>query len=53
MWSAVDAVPATNPGRVVTSVAPGTYREVVEVPADQPHVTIQGSGGSREDATVG
>ncbi|TQE18092.1 pectate lyase [Streptomyces ipomoeae] len=49
---AVDAVPVNNTSRVVISVAPGTYREVVKVPANKPHVTIQGSGGSRKDTTI-
>ncbi|UUU35545.1 pectinesterase family protein [Streptomyces sp. CA-210063] len=49
---AVDAVPANNTSRVVISVAPGTYREVVKVPSNKPHVTIQGSGGSRKDTTI-
>ncbi|UUU20380.1 pectinesterase family protein [Streptomyces sp. DSM 40750] len=49
---AVDAVPANNTARVVISVAPGTYREVVKVPSNKPHVTIQGSGGSRKDTTI-
>ncbi|WP_330349059.1 pectinesterase family protein [Streptomyces sp. NBC_00582] len=50
--AAVDAVPANNTSRVVISVKPGTYREVVKVPANKPHVTIQGSGGSRKDTTI-
>ncbi|MFM9694440.1 pectinesterase family protein [Streptomyces europaeiscabiei] len=49
---AVDAVPANNASRVVISVKPGVYREVVKVPANKPHVTIQGSGGSRKDTTI-
>ncbi|WP_328502536.1 pectinesterase family protein [Streptomyces sp. NBC_00457] len=50
--AAVNAVPADNASRVVISVKPGTYREVVKVPADKPHVTIQGSGGSRKDTVI-
>ncbi|MDX2605137.1 pectinesterase family protein [Streptomyces caniscabiei] len=49
---AVDAVPANNPSRVVISVKPGTYRELVKVPSNKPHVTIQGSGGSRKDTVI-
>ncbi|GGQ19687.1 pectinesterase family protein [Streptomyces roseolilacinus] len=49
---AVDAVPANNTSRVVISVAPGTYRETVKIPANKPHVTIQGSGGSRKDTVI-
>ncbi|MGW0754923.1 pectinesterase family protein [Streptomyces sp. NPDC002814] len=50
--AAVNAVPAGNASRVVVSVKPGTYREVVKVPANKPHVTIQGSGGSRKDTVI-
>ncbi|MFE1878577.1 pectinesterase family protein [Streptomyces diastatochromogenes] len=50
--AAVDAVPANNPSRVVIAVKPGTYRETVKVPANKPHVTIQGTGGSRKDTVI-
>ncbi|MET9456392.1 pectinesterase family protein [Streptomyces canus] len=50
--AAVNAVPASNPSRVVISVKPGTYRELVKVPSNKPHVTIQGSGGSRNDTVI-
>ncbi|MFJ3304399.1 pectinesterase family protein [Streptomyces sp. NPDC086549] len=50
--AAVDAVPVNNSSRVVISVKPGTYRETVKVPADKPHVTIQGAGGSRKDTVI-
>ncbi|MET9391698.1 pectinesterase family protein [Streptomyces sp. NPDC006624] len=50
--AAVDAVPANNPSRVVIAVKPGTYREVVKVPSNKPHVTIQGTGASRKDTTI-
>ncbi|MFJ7263289.1 pectinesterase family protein [Streptomyces globosus] len=50
--AAVDAVPSGNASRVVISVKPGTYRETVNVPADKPHVTIQGSGRSRKDTVI-
>ncbi|MFF5312570.1 pectinesterase family protein [Streptomyces massasporeus] len=50
--AAVNAVPANNPSRVVIAVRPGTYRELVKVPANKPHVTIQGTGGSRKDTTI-
>ncbi|MFF8972488.1 pectinesterase family protein [Streptomyces sp. NPDC014995] len=50
--AAVNAVPANNPSRVVISVKPGTYRETVRVPANKPHVTIQGTGGSRKDTVI-
>ncbi|MFG3268378.1 pectinesterase family protein [Streptomyces bobili] len=50
--AAVNAVPASNPSRVVISAKPGTYREVVKVPSNKPHVTIQGSGASRKDTVI-
>ncbi|MFF3845986.1 pectinesterase family protein [Streptomyces sp. NPDC002328] len=50
--AAVNAVPANNASRVVISVKPGTYRETVKVPANKPHVTIQGAGGSRKDTVI-
>ncbi|PTH86435.1 pectate lyase [Streptomyces sp. A244] len=50
--AAVNAVPANNPARVVIAVKPGTYRELVKVPSNKPHVTIRGTGGSRKDTTI-
>ncbi|WP_329218687.1 pectinesterase family protein [Streptomyces sp. NBC_01485] len=50
--AAVNAVPANNPSRVVIAVKPGTYRELVKVPANKPHVTIRGTGGSRTDTVI-
>lgn len=50
--AAVDAVPANNASRVVISIKPGTYRETVKVPSDKPHVTFQGTGGSRKDTVI-
>ncbi|KOG33145.1 pectinesterase family protein [Streptomyces resistomycificus] len=50
--AAVNAVPANNPARVVIQVKPGTYRELVKVPSNKPHVTIQGTGGSRKDTVI-
>lgn len=50
--AAVNAVPANNPSRVVIAVRPGTYRETVKVPANKPHVTIQGTGSSRKDTLI-
>ncbi|MDH6628422.1 pectate lyase [Streptomyces sp. LBL] len=50
--AAVNAVPANNPARVVIAVKPGTYRELVKVPANKPHVTVQGTGASRKDTVI-
>ncbi|WP_309063282.1 pectinesterase family protein, partial [Streptomyces sp.] len=50
--AAVNAVPANNASRVVISVKPGTYRETVRIPSDKPHITLQGTGGSRKDTVI-
>ncbi|MGI5192815.1 pectinesterase family protein [Streptomyces sp. CA-288835] len=50
--AAVNAVPANNTSRVVISIKPGTYRELVKVPRDKPHVTFQGTGASRKDTVI-
>ncbi|GAA2260483.1 hypothetical protein GCM10010415_23460 [Streptomyces atrovirens] len=50
--AAVNAVPANNASRVVVSIEPGTYRETVKVPSNKPHVTFQGTGGSRKDTVI-
>jgi pectinesterase len=50
--AAVNAVPANNASRVVISVKPGTYRELVKVPSNKPHVTIQGTGSSRSNTVI-
>jgi pectate lyase len=50
--AAVNAVPTNNASRVVIAVKPGTYRELVKVPSNKPHVTIQGTGGSRKDTVI-
>ncbi|MGC9382009.1 pectinesterase family protein [Streptomyces sp. MH13] len=50
--AAVNAVPANSTSRVVISVKPGTYRETVKVPSNKPHVTIEGTGGSRKDTVI-
>lgn len=34
------------------SIAPGTYRETVRIPANKRHVTLQGSGSSRRDTVI-
>ncbi|WP_328426591.1 pectinesterase family protein [Streptomyces sp. NBC_00443] len=50
--AAVNAVPANNASRVVIAVKPGTYRGTVKVPSNKPHVTVQGTGGSRKDTVI-
>jgi pectinesterase len=49
--AAINAVPANNTHRVVITIKPGIYREVVTVPANKPYITLQGLGSSAS-ATV-
>jgi pectin methylesterase-like acyl-CoA thioesterase len=42
--AAVNAVPANNTSRATITIKPGTYREIVTVPANKPFVTFQGLG---------
>ncbi|MFI1966421.1 pectinesterase family protein [Streptomyces pathocidini] len=44
---AVDSVPENNSTSVRIDVAPGTYREIVYVAQNKPHLTVRGSGASR------
>ncbi|GAA2859715.1 hypothetical protein Acy02nite_23860 [Actinoplanes cyaneus] len=50
--AAIDAVPANNTGRVTITIAPGTYREVVTVPADKPFITLRGTGSSASQTVL-
>ena len=50
--AAIDAVPVNNAGRVVITIKPGTYREIVTVPADKPYITLKGTGGSPADTVI-
>lgn len=50
--AAVDAIPAGNTARVVVSIAPGTYRGLVKIPAGKQNVTLQGSGAGRSDTVL-
>jgi pectin methylesterase-like acyl-CoA thioesterase len=50
--AAIDAVPAGNTSRVTITIAPGTYREVVTVPATKPYVTLQGTGSSAAQTVI-
>ncbi|MCO5999915.1 pectinesterase family protein [Actinoallomurus rhizosphaericola] len=44
---AIDFVPEGNTRPVSIDVRPGTYREIVYVRADRPHLTIRGAGRDR------
>ncbi|MFG2429766.1 pectinesterase family protein [Streptomyces sp. NPDC048590] len=50
--AAVNAVPSGNTARVVVSIKPGTYRELVKIPSDKQNVTLQGTGSSRSDTVI-
>ncbi|MEV7803127.1 pectinesterase family protein [Microbispora sp. NPDC088329] len=50
--AAIDAVPANNGGRVVITIKPGTYREIVTIPANKPYITLQGLGASASDVVI-
>ncbi len=40
--AAVNAVPVNNRGAVIIHIDPGTYPGQVVIPADKPHITLQG-----------
>ncbi|KAB8194030.1 pectin esterase [Nonomuraea phyllanthi] len=50
--AAIDAVPAGNASRVTITIAPGSYREIVRVPANKPYITLQGLGSSPADVVI-
>lgn len=50
--AAIDAVPANNTSRVVITIKPGTYREVVTIPVNKPYITLQGLGSSASQTTI-
>lgn len=49
---AVDAVPANNTTRRVVTIKPGTYRQVVRVPSNKPHITFRGLGTSPANTVI-
>ncbi|MFF3444364.1 pectinesterase family protein [Streptosporangium sp. NPDC002721] len=48
--AAIDAVPSNNGGRVVITIKPGTYREIVNV--NKPYVTLRGLGSSPSNTLI-
>ncbi|MFD7819152.1 pectinesterase family protein [Streptomyces sp. NPDC059785] len=50
--AAVDAVGTGNSSRVTITIAPGTYREQVNIPSNKPYITLQGTGGSPADVVI-
>ncbi|MGC4806408.1 pectinesterase family protein [Micromonospora sp. DT233] len=50
--AAVNAVPAGNSARFTITIKPGTYRELVTIPADRPYVSFVGSTGNARDVVI-
>jgi pectin methylesterase-like acyl-CoA thioesterase/pectate lyase len=50
--AAIDAVPTDNASRVTITIKPGTYREIVTVPARKPYITLRGTGDSADDVVI-
>jgi len=50
--AAVNAVPANNASRYTILVKPGTYRELVTVPANKPLVSLVGTTGNAADVVI-
>lgn len=50
--AAIDAVGAGNTSRKTITIKPGTYREIVTIPATKPFITLQGGGDSSDDVVI-
>ncbi|HEX6358377.1 pectinesterase family protein [Actinophytocola sp.] len=50
--AAINAVPTGNASRATITIKPGTYREVVTVPANKPMITLQGLGTSASQVLI-
>jgi pectate lyase len=50
--AAVNAVPANNASRATITIKPGTYREIVTVPANKPMITLQGLGSAPSQVLI-
>lgn len=50
--AAVNAVPVNNASRATITIKPGTYREIVTVPANKPMITLQGLGSSASQVLI-
>lgn len=50
--AAIDEVPANNTEPVTIAIKPGTYREVITVPSDKPHITLAGLGTSSSAVVI-
>jgi len=50
--AAINAVPANNSKAVTITIKPGTYREIVTVPANKPYITLQGLGSTAAGTVI-
>ena len=50
--AAVNAVPADNAKPVTITIKPGTYREIVTIPANKPYITLQGLGSTASSTVI-
>jgi pectinesterase len=50
--AAVDAVPAGSTQRTQIRIAPGTYRELIRVPANKPRISFIGLGEKADDVVL-
>jgi pectin methylesterase-like acyl-CoA thioesterase len=50
--AAINAVPANNTKPVTITIKPGTYREIVTVPANKPYLTLQGLGSTANSTMI-
>ncbi|MEU4472624.1 pectinesterase family protein [Micromonospora sp. NPDC023888] len=50
--AAIDSVAADNGVPVTITIKPGTYRGVVTIPANKPHLTLAGAGGSAAQVVI-
>ncbi|MFY1595137.1 pectinesterase family protein [Micromonospora sp. WMMD737] len=50
--AAIDAVPTNNTQRVTITIKPGSYRQVVRVPSNKPHITLRGLGSGPSNTVL-
>jgi pectin methylesterase-like acyl-CoA thioesterase len=50
--AAVDAAPTNSTSRTTITIKPGTYREIVTVPANKPMITLQGTGSAPSQVVI-
>ncbi|MEV6349252.1 pectinesterase family protein [Actinoplanes sp. NPDC051851] len=50
--AAIDAVGTGNSSRQTITIKPGTYREIVTVPATKPYITLQGGGSTASEVVI-